>query len=111
MRFHTTFGHGGASVMGWPNWFSKATKGDPAEAGADAGQPLSGAPVTDAAMPPAGMAIEAVPYDEQVLQAGWIPAERLDGAGAETAQSPAPGEDALQDALAFLARVYNNQGC
>ena len=106
---------GGVKDMGWANWFSKAAtdvadapdaSGAAALQQAHAGVAAAGDPAISQAGP-----AETVPYDEQVLQAGWVPAERVDGAAAEHPPAGVPGEDALQDALAFLARVYNNQGC
>ena len=93
--------------MAWSNWFSKAVKQGP-DAARLPSVPSAADPAADAALPAA--AAGAPPYDDQVLQAGWVASERVDGAAAEP-QAAAPGDDALQDALAFLARVYSNQGC
>jgi hypothetical protein len=97
--------------MAWSNWFSNAvTQGpDVATAAPVPSVPSAADVAAEAALPAA--AAEAAPYDEQVLQAGWVATERVDGAATEPQQAAAPGDDALQDALAFLARVYSNQGC
>ncbi len=89
--------------MAWSNWFSNAVTQGPDAANA---APVPSVPSAADLAAEAG----APPYDDQVLQAGWVATERVDGAAAEP-PAAAPGDDTLQDALAFLARVYSNQGC